>query len=185
MSDTSYDPDLLPQPPFTTARLVLRPFLAKDAAVVHQALDTDPEVWRFDPGYAPSLRERRAMIRHYAALRTQFGFAPCGAWARDGTFVGQGGLNAYLYDQRDGSRSVEFEVMYKLARPFWRQGFALEVARFWTEFAFRQVRLPQLKICPARANAASIGVLRALGATFEDDWLDPDTVIATILAPAV
>jgi RimJ/RimL family protein N-acetyltransferase len=183
MGDRPYEPDLLPQPPYETARLVLRPFQAKDAAVVHAALDTDPEVWRFDPGYARTPKDRRGLIAAYAGLRGQFGFAPCGAWAMDGTFIGQGGLNAYLYDQRDGSRSVEFEVMYKVAQPFWRQGYAVEIARFWTDFAFQHVRLAQLKICPARDNVASIAVLRALGATFEDDWLDPDTVIATIPAP--
>jgi ribosomal-protein-alanine N-acetyltransferase len=183
MIDQSYDPDLLPQPPYETARLVLRPFAANDAAVVYKALDTDPEVWRFDPGCAITLKDRRGLISDYATLRRQFGFAPCGAWAKDGSFIGQGGLNAYLYDQRDGSRTVEFEVMYKVARPFWRQGYALEIAKLWANFAFQHVRLRQLKICPARENAASIGVLRALGATFEDDWLDPDTIIATIPAP--
>ncbi|MEM9359080.1 MAG: GNAT family N-acetyltransferase, partial [Pseudomonadota bacterium] len=68
----------------------------------------------------------------------------------------------------------------KVARAFWRQGYATEIARYWVEFAFTQLRLPCLKVCPARNNLASIGVLRAVGATFEDDWLDEDTVIATI-----
>ena len=180
----SYDSEQLPQPPYSTRRLVLRPYGPNDAAEVHAALDTDPEVWRFDPGYERSLNERREVIDRFAMLREQFGFGPCGAWLHDGSFVGQGGLNPYIYDHPDGTRTVEYEVMFKVAQRFWRQGYATEIARFWADFAFRYVRLSRLLVCPDRDNAASIGVLRALGATFIDDWLDPDTVIATILPPA-
>lgn len=183
MSGQPYSTGLLPQPPFATERLMLRPYMPEDAAIVHAALDVDPEVWRFDPGYQRTLDERRDVIDRFALLRKQFGFAPYGAWSKDGVLVGQGGLNPYIYDHRDGTRTVEFEVMFKVARPYWRQGYAREIARFWVDFAFREVRLARLLVCPARDNAASVGVLRSLGATFEDDWLDPDTVIATLLSP--
>ena len=185
MQAQPYSFNLLPQPPFATKRLVLRPYTREDASTVHAVLDTDPEVWRFDPGYERSLDERREVIERFGLLCGQFGFGPCGAWSQDGAFVGQGGLNPYVYDHPDGTRTVEFEVMFKVARPFWRRGYATEIARFWTDFAFRHVRLPRLLVCPARDNAASIGVLRSLGATFEDDWLDPDTVIATIMPATV
>lgn len=181
MAEQDYDPDLLPKPPFRTERLVLRPYASEDVEAVHAALDLDSEVWFFDPGYAPSLHDRRENIARYAMLRQQFGFAPCGAWSMDGVFVGQGGLNPHVFSHRDGSRSVEFEVMYKVARAFWRQGFAKEIARFWVDFAFRQVGLSRLITCVDRENVASVGVLRALGATIADDWLEDDTLIGTIL----
>ena len=184
MQDKSYSAELLPEPPFRTERLILRPYTLEQAETVHATLDTDPEVWRFDPGYERSLEERREVIQRFTMLHEQFGFGPCGAWSHGGALVGQGGLNPYVYDQVDGTRTVEFEVMFKVARPFWRQGYATELARFWVDFAFRQVRLPRLIVCPARDNVASIGVMRSLGATLQDDWLDPDTVIATILPPA-
>lgn len=180
MTHAPYNSGHLTQPPFETPRLILRPYTPDDAAVVHSALDIDPEVWRFDPGYERSLDERREIIRDYAALRDHFGFAPCGAWTKAGVYVGQGGLNPYIYDHRDGTRTVEFEIMFKVARAFWRQGYASEIAQFWKGFAFDEVRLERVVTCPVRDNAASIGVLRNLGATFQDDWLDPETVIATI-----
>lgn len=176
-----YSPKQLPQPPFETERLLLRPYAEENAVEVHRMLDLDPEVWRFDPGFERTLDQRREVIARYLMLRQQFGFGPCGAWLKDGILVGQGGLNPYVHDHRDGTRTVEFEVMFKVARPFWRRGVATEIARFWVDFAFTHVRLPRLLVCPARDNTASIGVLRALGATFEDDWLDAGTVIATIL----
>lgn len=183
MEPLAYHPAHARKPPFDTERLSMRPYVVEDAETVHAALDVDPEVWRFDPGRERSLDERREVIARFAMLQRQFGFGPCGAWDKDGNFIGQGGLNPYLYDHRDGTRTVEFEVMYKIARPFWRQGYATEIARFWVDYAFTHISLPRLLIAPDRANAGSVGVLRALGATFEDDWLDENAVIATLHPP--
>lgn len=189
MPSTTYDADDLPPPPWRTARLVLRPYEPAEAEIAHAALDRDADVWRFDPGHAPNLDERGANIARYGVLRAQFGVAPSAAFlampdGMEGALVGQGGLNPYVYDHRDGSRTVEFEVMYKLARPFWGRGFATEIARFWAGFAFEHLRLPRLLICPAKANHGSVAVLERLGARFEDDWLDPETVIARLDNPA-
>jgi RimJ/RimL family protein N-acetyltransferase len=181
MSIEDFDPDNLPKPPFLTDRLILRPFADHDAEQAHAALDTDEDVWTFDPGYAPSLDDRRRNLARYAMLREHFGFGPCGAWTKDGAFVGQGGLNPHIFVHRDGSRTVEFEVMYKLARPYWGQGYAKEIARFWVDFAFRQVGLGRLITCVDRDNAASVGVLRSVGARIEDDWLEDAMVVGTIL----
>lgn len=185
-----YDPSALSQPPWRTERLVLRPYQATEAAAAHTTLDCDEEVWRYDPGHAPSLAERQDNIARFAMLRRQFGFGPCAAFlvapeGCAGPLIGQGGLNPYVYDHRDGRRTVEFEVMYKLARPYWGAGFATEIASFWTRFAFEEVRLPRLCIGPERENVRSVRVLERLGARIEDDWLDAVAVIATIENPAL
>lgn len=94
-------------------------------------------------------------------------------------------MNPYVCDEPDGRRAVAVEVIDKLARPFWDQGLALEIARFWVEFAFAQVRLGRLQTCPDRANIRSIAVIQRLGARFEPDRLDDDCVIATLDNPAL
>ena len=185
MIDDLYEPSELPLPPWRTERLVLRPYEPEDAEAAHRALDLDEEVWRYDPGHSPTLRERQDNIARYAMLRRQFGFGPSAAFLSTpegdvGPLVGQGGLNPYVFDHRDGSRTVEFEVMYKLARPYWGQGYATEIAQYWVRFAFEHVRLPRLYIGPERANVRSVRVLERLGARIEDDWLDPDSIIAAI-----
>jgi len=169
--------------------LALRPYREADASVAFAAMDQDEEVWRWDPGYKPNISKRKDNIARYTALRQQFGFGPCAAFLAtekgdEGEFIGQGGLNPYIYDHRDGSRTVEFEVMYKLSRSFWGRGYATEIAAFWVRFAFEQLRLPQLYICPNKANINSLAVLERLGARMEDDWLDDETVIGLIRNPS-
>ncbi|MEO1531930.1 MAG: GNAT family N-acetyltransferase [Pseudomonadota bacterium] len=173
-------------PVFTTARLLLRPFKAEECEPVHAVLDCDEEVWRFDPGHAPSLEERRDKIARYAALWTQFGVGPAGAWCREtGALIGQGGPSPYLYEHRDGSQTVEFEVMYKLARRFWGLGYATEMARFWVDHCFNVLKLRRLCIGPERANTRSVAVLERLGARVSDDWLEPESVLGIIENPSV
>lgn len=164
-----------------TERLHLRPYVDADAPAAHALLDTDPKVWRFDPGHARDLAARRETIQRYGHLWRQFGFGPAAAFeARTGALVGQGGLNPYLFEHRYGTQTVEVEVMFKLGRGHWGQGYATEIARFWADFAFAELRLARLISCPAAANVASIAVLERLGCAIEPDWLEPDTVIATL-----
>lgn len=185
---TPFDASDLQQAPWRTERLQLRPYQLADADAAHAVLDTEEEVWRFDRGHAPTLEDRRANIARYDALHDQFGFGPCAAFlpapdGGEGELVGQGGLNRYVYDHRDGTRTVEFEVMFKLARPCWGQGFATEIARFWVGFAFDHVRLPRLVVGPEQKNERSVRVLERLGARIQDDWLDADRVLAFIEPP--
>lgn len=182
---TPYAPSELPNAPWRTERLVLRPYRPSDAEMAHANLDTEEEIWKFDPGYPPTLEDRKANLARYNILDDQFGFGPCAAFlsGSESTFIGQGGLNPYIYDYRDGSRGIEFEVMFKLARPYWGQGYATELAHFWVNFAFEHVRLSRLVVGPERKNVRSVRLLERLGARIEDDWLDPDCVLAFIERP--
>lgn len=175
----AFDAADLPSPPWETSRLLLRPFEDSDVDIAHEVLDQNEEVWRYDPGYALTRADRLANIQRYQALRLQFGFAPSAAYLRgsEEILIGQGGLNPYIYDHKDGTRTVEFEVMYKLGRPYWGQGYATEIAAFWLTFAFRTVRLARVLVCPEKVNVASVRVLQRLGAEFEEDWLDEETII--------
>ena len=178
--------DLYQKRKMETERLVLRPYQVADAAQAHAIFDLHPEIWKHDPGYQRSLLQRRKVIARYEILHNQFGFGPCAAFSReDGRLIGQGGLNPYMFRHKDGTQTAEFEVMYKIARPYWRQGFAIELARFWASFAFETVGLRRLITCPAKANPGSVAVLRALGCRIEDDWLEPDRVITILERPHV
>jgi RimJ/RimL family protein N-acetyltransferase len=92
--------------------------------------------------------------------------------------IGLGGLNTYEFENRDGSVTNEFEVMYKLGKAYWKQGYATEASQAWVKYAFEGVGLKRLVVCPHKANIASVRVLEKLGFRFEDDWLEPEHVLA-------
>ncbi|BAZ26466.1 putative acetyltransferase [Kalymmatonema gypsitolerans NIES-4073] len=162
-----------------TERLRLRPLTIKDAKELHQLLDVDPEVWRFDPGYARSFEERVECIKKRLAQYSIYGFG-CFAIERkeDGQLIGQGGLSPHQFENNDGSITDEFEVMYALGKDYWGQGYATEAAAAWVRYAFEILKLKRLVVCPAKANIASVRVLEKLGFRIEDDPLEEGSVLA-------
>lgn len=167
-----------------TARLKLRPLTVDDAEQLHQLCDIDPEVWQFDSGYAPSLIERIKLIERRIQQYQTYGF---GCFAIEHkpnlNLIGQGGLSPHQFENHDGSITDEFEVMYKLGRAYWGQGYATESSQAWVEYAFEVAKLKRLVVCPHKANLASVRVLEKLGFRIEDDWLEPESVLAFLENP--
>lgn len=171
-------------PILETERLRLRPLTLEDAKHLHQLFDTDPEVWKFDPGYAYSLDERIELIEDYIQQYQTYGFGCFGIERKsDLTMMGQCGLTPHAFEDQDGSITDEFEVMYKLGRAYWRQGYATEAAQAWVEYAFEVAGLRRLVVCPHKVNIASVRVLEKLGFRIEDDWLEPESVLAFLENP--
>ncbi len=167
-----------------TARLRLRPLTLADAPRLHELFDTDPEVWRFDPGYARTLDERVEVIASYIEQYQTHGFGFFAVERRsDGILMGQCGLTPHAFEGRDGTVTTEFEVMYKLGRLFWNQGYATEAAQRWIDYGFAIAGLGRLVVCPDRGNSASLRVLEKLGFRMEDDWLVPGSILAFLENP--
>jgi ribosomal-protein-alanine N-acetyltransferase len=167
-----------------TERLRLRPLTVEDAEQLHQLCDTDPEVWKFDPGYAPSFDERINLIERRIQQYQTYGFGCFGIELKpDIKLIGQGGLSPHQFENQDGSITDEFEVMYKLGSSYWGQGYATEASQAWVKYAFEIAGLRRLVVCPHKANIASVRVLEKLGFRIEDDWLEPESVIAFLENP--
>jgi [ribosomal protein S5]-alanine N-acetyltransferase len=167
-----------------TERLRLRPLTLDDAEPLYQLCDIDPEVWKFDPGYARSLDQRTEIISRRIQQYQTYGFGCFGIEHKlDLKLIGLGGLSPHEFENRDGSVTQEFEVMYKLGKAYWRQGYATEASQAWVKYAFEVVGLKRLVVCPHKANIASVRVLEKLGFRFEDDWLEPEPVLAFMENP--
>ena len=169
-------------PVLETDRLRLRPYTLDDAQALHRLLDVDPDVWRFDPGYARSLEERLERIRINTA-RYQW-FAGVGIYAVElketGRLIGQSGLNTYLLENQDGFTTIEVEVMFTLGKEFWGKGYATEAASEWVRYAFQELRLRRLVGCPDKRNRASVRVLEKLGFEIRPNAAEPDRVLAVL-----
>ena len=161
-------------PSLVTPRLLLRPWRDADKAPF-AALNADPEVMAHFP--APLSRDAsNAMV---ARIRSLFAVQGWGFWAvevpgQDGAgFIGFVGLH-----RPEGLPcSPCTEVGWRLARPFWGQGYATEAARACLAFAFTELREEAVVAFTATTNQRSLAVMHRLGMTeaggFEHPALPP------------
>ncbi len=176
----------------TTPRLLIRPFTHDDLPAVHHMLDVDPA--RNDPGSygALSLEQRAAWLRWtvesysqlawlhqppYCDLAVELrttgeligacGFAPC--------LAEFGQLPSWADAQiPPGTTWPEVGLYWEIALSRRRQGFAAEAGQALIDYGFQQLKLRRIVAMTRADNPASIGVMRKLGMTVEQNTLsDP------------
>jgi RimJ/RimL family protein N-acetyltransferase len=153
---------------FETPRLLLRQWRAADREPF-AALNADPIVMARFP--APLTREESdALADRCERLIAERGW---GAWATEikatGEFIGFVGLHV---PQDDLPLSPCVEILWRLARAHWHQGFATEAARGALRIGFEELSLPEIVSFTVPANTRSRAVMERLGmqmdaATFE------------------
>lgn len=153
---------------FETQRLLLRQWRPLDRGPF-AALNADPIVMAHFP--EPMTREKSdAMADHCAGLIARRGW---GAWATEiketGELIGCVGLNI---PRDDLPISPCVEILWRLARAHWRQGFATEAAQGALHIAFEALGLPEIVSFTVPSNVRSRAVMERLGmqmdaATFE------------------
>jgi len=141
-----------------TPRLLLREWRDEDAAPF-AVMSADPEVLRYLP--APTEAWIPWMRGH---------FEECGfgqfvvELPGEASFIGAIGLNHVRW-------SLPFtpavEAGWRLARPFWGQGYALEAARAAIEDGFGRLGLDEIVAYTVTANRASRQVMERLGMTYD------------------
>lgn len=150
-------------PTITTAQLVLRPLVKKDAAPFHRAF-SDRDVLRYFPNTnPPSLEQIEKMIagqwRHWTKYRY-------GWWAvepqTENKFIGWCGLQ-YLPDTK------ETEVAYMLDKNYWGRGWATEGARASLKYGFEELALESIVGIVHTENIASQRVLEKAGLAFVEE----------------
>ena len=89
-----------------------------------------------------------------------------------GAFVGAIGLLRIAYEAHF---TPAVELGWRLARPFWGQGYAPEAARASMEFGFETLRLDEIVANACVGNAKSRRVMEKLGTTYDaaDDFDHP------------
>lgn len=153
---------------FETQRLSLRQWRAADREPLAE-LNADPMVMAHFP--SPMTREKSdAMADRCERLIAERRWGP---WACEikatGEFIGLVGLNI---PRNDLPVSPCVEILWRLARAHWRQGFATEAARGALHIGFEVLRLPEIVSFTAPSNTRSRAVMERLdmqmdAATFE------------------
>jgi RimJ/RimL family protein N-acetyltransferase len=157
---------------FETPRLLLRQWRAADRKPF-AALNADPIVMAHFP--APLVRaESDELADRCERFIAQRGW---GAWATEikatGEFIGFVGLHI---PRDDLPMSPCVEILWRLARAYWRQGFATEGAQGTLRIAFEVLQLPEIVSFTVPSNTRSRAVMERLGmqmdaATFEHPGL--------------
>jgi RimJ/RimL family protein N-acetyltransferase len=66
----------------------------------------------------------------------------------------------------DDEPSEKIEIMYRLAQPYWGNGYATEAGKILLEYAFNKLKLSQVIGFILPENNSSRAVLRRLGMKF-------------------
>lgn len=145
---------------FCTSRLSVREFVLADAADAF-AMWTDPEVRRFT-GDAPPGDEAviKADIERWRAVRH---LGPgCGFWAalEGAVFIGD------VFVRPMPAVPGEYEIGWHIARPYWSNGYATELARGALGHAHGR-GIARLVALIEPENAASLRVAGKAGMTLE------------------
>jgi len=153
---------------FETQRLLLRQWQAADREPF-AALNADPAVMAHFPATL-TRKESDATADYCERLIADRRW---GAWATElkatGEFIGFVGLNV---PRDDLPVSPCVEILWRLARAHWHQGFATEAARGALRIGFDVLALPEIVAFTVPSNAPSRAVMQRLGmqmdvATFE------------------
>jgi RimJ/RimL family protein N-acetyltransferase len=189
---------------FETQRLLLRQWRAADRQPF-AALNADPVVMAYFP--APLTRgQSDATVERCERLIAERGW---GAWAAEikatGEFIGFVGLNV---PRDDLPVAPCVEILWRLARAHWRQGFATEAARGALHIGFEVLGLQEIVSFTVPTNIRSRAVMERLGmkadaATFEhpgvpdghalrthcnyrlsrDSWLSDGLAMSSLFSP--
>ncbi|MHC8943596.1 GNAT family N-acetyltransferase [Advenella incenata] len=161
-------------PVLSTPRLILRQWQDSDLPAF-TALNADPQVMR----YFPAVLQRQESDALAARIRHRLDTTQFGLWAVQiagvADFAGFIGLSVPSFD---APFMPCVEIGWRLARPYWKMGYASEGARAALAYAFDTLHLPQIVAFTTATNTPSISVMQRLGMRHQacDDFEHPALV---------
>ena len=168
-------------PGLRTARLLLRPWKESDL-VPFAELNADPQVMRFFP---KSLTKTES-DGFAARIQDHFTAHGYGLWAVEiidgSSFIGFVGLSHATFE---ASFNPSVEVGWRLAQPYWGNGYATEGALAALEYGFNEVNLAEIMAFTAEINVPSWRVMKRLHMIRKADFDHPALPIGHPLRPHV
>jgi RimJ/RimL family protein N-acetyltransferase len=154
-----------------TDRLVLRRFTRSDPDLLVE-LDSDPEVMRYITGGRPTPRMRIETAVLPTMILDYTRYPGFGAFAThtkaDGEFIGWCMLLP-LFDGPPG----EAELGYRLRKPAWGKGYAVEGSRALIDYGFTEQGLTRIFAETMAVNTRSRRVMEKAGLRYELTYFPP------------
>jgi RimJ/RimL family protein N-acetyltransferase len=151
-----------------TKRLLLRHQVPADLDDLW-ALYCDPEITKYIPDAPRSREEAKEELEWHMNGHPRF--PELGLWGtihkETGKFIGRCGLLPWTIEGQH-----EVEIAYTIAREYWGQGLATEVARAILQYGFVKLNLSRLICLIDAENNASRKVAEKIGMTFEREARD-------------
>ncbi len=150
-------------PELKTDRLILRPFVASDAAELY-AIHSDVEAMRwFGSNPAQTLEDAEKILQFFMALPQQA--VPGMRWAivRQADLQLIGSCGFFKWDRAWHN----CQIGYELSRDAWQQGYMQEALAAMLTWLFANVRLNRIEARVHPLNSASLKLLGKLGFVVE------------------
>lgn len=154
-----------------TERLILRSWKASDLEKFAE-MNADPDVMKYFLS-VKTFSETEAEYNRIIAHEEKYGFTFQAAELRDNSeFIGFIGLKNVTFD-------VPFvpavEVGWRLAKKYWRQGYATEGALASLQYGFNELGLDEIVSFTTVQNTPSMGVMEKIGMIHDpkDDFDHP------------
>jgi len=142
-----------------TDRLILRTWTDSDLQPMF-AINQDPKVMEYFPG----LQDLETTKNFIAKVNNHFekhGYSLYACVRKDSNeFIGFIGL---LIADFEAHFTPATEIGWRLSSKHWGQGFATEGAKAVLDYAFRELKIPEIVSFTAEGNAKSIKVMQKIG----------------------
>jgi len=166
-------------PQIETNRTVLRMFDRGDLDDL-ASIYADEDVMRYLSGHPLSREETSGWLEYFLKGWEQYGFGWWAVTSKDsGEIIGHCGLQ-FIHI------TPEVEVTYGLAKKYWRQGIASEVARACLRYGFEEVNLNRIYALADPGNTGSHRVMQRIGMAYDkteyykDDLYEGDLIYYVI-----
>ncbi|WP_101310045.1 GNAT family N-acetyltransferase [Labilibaculum manganireducens] len=152
-----------------TERLYLREILPADAESMFK-MDSDAEVYKF-LGRKPirNINESKKMIE---SIRDQYKRIGIGRWAivekESGNFIGWTGFK--FEKENQNGHSDFYNLKFRLLRKYWGKGYITEATKAAVNYAFTELKIPEIYSMTLLGNLKSQRVLNKLGFQLEDKF---------------
>ena len=142
-----------------TDRLILRTWVDADLESMF-AINQDPKVMEYFPELQDLETTKKLIVRINSHFE-KYGYTVYATERKDsGEFIGFIGL---FTPEFESHFTPATEIGWRLSSNHWGQGFATEGAKAVLDYAFRELKIPEIVSFTAAGNAKSIRVMQKIG----------------------